>query len=361
MKFELNGYGVENLIKTLHSKKIKIFNLTYEEKKVTFEVMDKDEKKVKRYIGNFKVKKTFTNFKALPKFLLANVGVVIGLFLGIICLIFASTFTWDIRIYGTKDLKVNEILNVLEENGVKRGRINTETKEDIENILLEKYDRIAQVSVMKKGTTILINLSEKLVYDEEEFLPITAKFSGIVTSVNVVTGTLNVKVGDYVNEGDLLVLPFNINKNGEKVNVCPKAEIYGEIFLTEKKELKRKETVLVRTGKKIVTYDYFFKKKKLFSRKVKNSFALFETNMYNENISNVVPLNRNKIVTYELKTEEITHNFDEEKENLINECEETAKEKARDNEILSTTTSTFVYNDTMYAVTILKIKGLIND
>ena len=104
MKFELNGYGVENLIKTLHLKKIKIFNLNLKENFASFEILDKDEKKVKRYIGNFKVKKTFTNFKSIPKYIVANVGVLIGVFFGFLFFVFASTFTWDIRIFGTKDL-----------------------------------------------------------------------------------------------------------------------------------------------------------------------------------------------------------------------------------------------------------------
>ena len=43
------------------------------------------------------------------------------------------------------------------------------------------------------------------------------KYSGIIKEINIITGTTNVKVGDYVNVGDVLVLPFNINANGEKV------------------------------------------------------------------------------------------------------------------------------------------------
>ena len=53
-------------------------------------------------------------------------------------------------------------------------------------------------------------------YKEEEFQPILAKHTGIITNINVITGTTNVKVGDFVNIGDDLVLPFNINANGEK-------------------------------------------------------------------------------------------------------------------------------------------------
>ena len=59
---------------------------------------------------------------------------------------------------------------------------------------MNNYDRIAQVSVIREGTAIIINLSEKLVYTEVEFQPIIAKYSGIIKDIKVITGTINVNV-----------------------------------------------------------------------------------------------------------------------------------------------------------------------
>ena len=176
MKIDLTGYNIDNLLKILYTKKVTLFNVVRNEhNKVSFEILDKDFKKVKRYIANFKVQQTLSKVKQIPKFLLANLGVILGCFVGILFYLFASNYTWQIQVYGTKDLTKSEIISVLKENGIKKGKINHQTSEEIEEILLNRYDRIAQVSVIREGTAIIINLSEKLVYVESEFEPIKAK------------------------------------------------------------------------------------------------------------------------------------------------------------------------------------------
>lgn len=362
MKIDLNGYNIDNLLKTLYQKKVTLFNVVRKEyNSITFEILDKDYKKVKRYIANFKVKTTLSKFKQFPKFMLANLGVVLGVFFGIIFGIFASNYTWQINIYGTKELSVNKIITVLENNGVKKGKINLQRSEEIENILLNNYDRIAQVSVIREGTAIIINLSEKLVYNEQEFNPITAKYNGIITDINVITGTTNVKVGDYVNVGDVLVLPFNINADGSKVNVCPFAEIRGEIFIVQKSEISKTELVLTPTGKETKVYKYKLKNLNLFSGKNKNSFALFDSYVYNENISDLLPFNRDVIVYKEMALTEVVYDFDAEKDALIQKNKEKAYAILPAGEILNEQTETCIVGDKMYALTTINLLGLIND
>ena len=361
MKIELSGYNIDNLLKTLHFKKITLTNIERTaHNKISFQILDKDYRKVKRYIANFKVKETLNKFKQIPQFLLNNLGVILGCFVGILFGIFASNYTWQIKVYGTKELTYNDIVSVLSENGIRKGKINHQTVDEIEEILLNKYDRIAQVSVIKQGTSIIINLSEKLVYVENEFEPITAKYSGIVKSINIVTGTTNVKVGDYVNVGDVLVLPFNVGVDGKKVSVRPLAEIKAEIFVVNKCEFKRKQIILVRTGNTTTTYDYKFKNKKLFSSKNKNSFALFETVMYNENISDLLPLNRDVCVHYELTEKEVVNDFEKEKQNLINQSIDKTREILPIGEIINEKTETTVFSDTMFAITTITVFGNIS-
>ena len=362
MKFEIVGYNIDNLVKTLHRKKVKILDFEIKDKnKATFCVLDKDEKKVKRYIKNFKTRTTLSKLKQIPKFFLANIGVVIGVFIGCIVSVFLSAYTWQIQVFGNENLSKKDIIEVLKENNVQTGKINLQTNEQIEEILLNKYDRIAQVSVIKQGTAIVINISEKLVYNETEFKPLVANYSGIVTSVNVVTGIPNVKVGDYVNKGDVLVLPFNINSNGEKVSVKPLAEISAQMFIVAKTELNKTEQVLTRTGNSSYEYRYKFFNFNLFSGKNKNSFANFETEVYNENVSDLLPFSRDVYKFYELKLETITHDFENEKEKLIEKSQNQARLNMPSGELINEETTTSIVGDKLYACTTLTILGTIND
>ena len=361
MKFKVTGYNLDNLIRTFHQKNIVLHNLEYLNKNtICFTVSDKQAKKVKRRIANYKVTETLSFVKRLPKIMLANIALILAVFIGSVFYLFISNYTWQIKVYGTEQLTENDVIQVLKSNGVAKGKINIKTNKEIEDILLNNYDRIAQVSVIKHGTAIIINLSEKLVYVEQEFKPIVAKHSGIIKDINIIKGTTNVKVGDYVNKGDVLVLPFNLDSNNNKISVMPLAEVVAEMYIVEKCQIKKEEQVLVRTGKSITAYKYKFNNFNLFSGKNKNSFALFELVVYNENISNIVPLNRDVLTFYELsyatKINDLTKTA---------ELEEKSKQQAYKNlpvgEIISEQTTSNIVNDTLYAITTVSVLGIIND
>jgi hypothetical protein len=196
-----------------------------------------------------------------------------------------------------------------------------------------------------------------LVYNEEEFLPLQAKYAGIIKEINIITGTINVKVGDYVNAGDILVLPFNVSSRGEKVSVKPLAEIKAEIYVVGKAEMNKIEKRLVRSGATTTTYNYMFKNKKLFSSNNKNSFALFETVVYNENISDVLPLYRDVCVHYELIETEVVNDFNIEKQGLIDKSVNLAYELLPVGKVLNELTTTNIINERMIAVTTIIIYG----
>ena len=362
MKITLNGYDLDNLIKKLYLKHIPIYNLSrLSNKEISFEINDRDYKKVKRYVANFKMVRTLSNIKRLPKLIATNVGVLIGVFIGIIFSLFISNYTWQIQVYGTEMLSTNDIIDVLAENNVRIGKINLISSEEIEEILLKNYDRIAQVSVIKQGTAIVINLSEKLVYNETEYAPIYAKFNGIIRNINIVTGTTNVKVGDYVNVGDILVLPFNLTASGEKVSVEPIAEIKADIFMVNVSELPRVETVLQRTGNSKIVYDYKLFNFHIFSGRGENSFALFETVSYNENIGILLPFSRDVTIYYELSPVEITHDFSLEKDELVEKSLILARSALPAYEdMLYERTDVRIYDDTMYAYSTIAVYGVIN-
>lgn len=363
MTIEVEGYNLNELVKLLYRKKIVLQNLYYkDETHIQFDIEDNEHAKVKRYILNYKVKLGLSKLKKLPKFMLTNLGIILGVFFGGLFYLFASSFTWQICIYGTQELSNAEILQVLNNNGIKKGKINLVSNEDIETILLNNYNRIAQVSVIKKGTAIIINLSEKLVYNEEEYEPIVANYSGIITQINISTGTTNVKVGDYVNVGDVLVLPFNITGSGEKVSVKPLAEIKAKMFVVGSCSLNETEKVLLPSGKKRVEYKYSLFKFNLFSGKNKNTFDFYNTTIYNETVSRLIPFSRQKIVYEELTLQEITHNLVEEQDSLKQKSYNIALNNLPTNYNLveEKTTSTIV-NGTLFANTVITINGIINN
>lgn len=363
MKYDLTGYNIDNLLKTLYSKKVTLLNVErIGQTRVKFELPNKFDKKAKKYIANFNGTKTPSFFKRLPKILLANLGLVIALFVGVIFFLFSSNYTWQIRIFGLKDLTEKDVITVLEKNGVKKGKINLKSNKEIETILLENYDKLAQVSVVKQGTALIVNLSEKLVYEQQNFEPIKAKYCGIITGINIITGTTNIKIGDYVNVGDSLVLPFNLDAFGNKVSVKPMAEIEAQIFVIGSASVQKQQMVLTRTGKKQLVYDYYIFNRHLFSGKNKNSFVFFENVSYNKNVSNLLPIKRKITCFYELTPTVVEHDLQAEKQPTIEKSQQDAKNKIPQGmQVYDTQTQTQIVGDSLFAYTTLTLQGRIND
>ncbi len=361
MKIELEGYNLGELIKTLHRKKFTLSNVCQTDSThISFEIADKESARINRFIANYKIKKGLTKIKLLPRLTLANLGVIVALFLGIIFAIFCSNYVWQIRIYGNENISKQEIISVLSDNGIKKGKLNTKSNQQIEEILLNNYNRLAQVSVIREGTAIIINLSEKLVYNPGEFSPITAKYSGIITEINVLTGTLNVKVGDYVNVGDTLVLPFNLDSAGNKISVCPAAEIKAKLYITSKAEINKITYALERTGKTKKVYNYSIFNKHLYAKN-KNSFDFFECEEYNTYISNLIPIKQTTTTYYELKQVEVEHNLEQEKPELVEKAYNDAISKLpQDYTLINESNTTSLVDNTLYATTILTVEGIIS-
>lgn len=363
MKYDLTGYNIDNLLKTLYMKKVTLLNVErVGHNQVKFEVPAAQEKKVKKYITNFKGTLTPNFFKRLPKLILTHISLLVALFVGVLFHLFAGNYVWQIRIFGTNELNPNEVISVLNQNGVKVGKLNLTPSEEIEEILLTHYDRLAQVSVVKKGSAIIINLSEKLVYNQTEFEPIVAKFAGVITKINVITGTCCVSTGEYVNAGDTLVLPYNQDKQGKQISVKPMAEIWADMFVVGSVKLNKTTTELVRTGKTQKVYTYSIFNRKLFSGKNKNLFALFENVSYNEIISDLVPLKRTTTVFYELAPKQVEHDFGLEADAQIEQSRIKAEKLVPSGcEVKSTSHKTEQVGDTFYAYTTINFTGRIND
>ena len=95
-----------------------------------------------------------------------------------ICLmlfIFSTCFVWQIKIYGVDNEIKSNIVKILNEKNVKNGSFFAHNTEVLEQSVLNEIDKIAQLSIIKRGSTIIVNASEKLTYLQTSFEPITAK------------------------------------------------------------------------------------------------------------------------------------------------------------------------------------------
>ena len=224
-----------------------------------------------------------------------QIGIMAGI-ASILVLFFFSSFTFYINILGNSTIESEQIINFLNENNIMVGRRNNESNENIENLLKQKFEQISLVSVIKRGTNL------------------------IITYLEVNQGTALKRVGDIVQKGEPLVAPCILNQNQEKVYCNPIATIEAEGWYFGQTELETKEIVYKKTGKKTVTSSFvaIFNKTMLTTQKTCNYKYFTETESTVSPFNNFfVPITVYKHTIYELKQNVIVRDFEKNKAELM--------------------------------------------
>lgn len=203
----VEGYFIERFINICISKNILLWNA--KRKKTSFlfaNIAIKDFKKIRKIAKTTKCHVKIEKKKGLP-FLLYRykkrkifIGLLIAILLGIFCL---SNFIWNIEITGNTNITQEELLNNLNEYGLKTGMLKTKvnTKDIINDIRLNRDD-IAWIGIKMLGTNAIVEVVEAdkkpEIIDENEYCNIVSDKEGIITKINVQNGTALVKAGDIV-------------------------------------------------------------------------------------------------------------------------------------------------------------------
>lgn len=330
VELKLSGYNLERWLNLLTGKGIKFLGVKkINIKNSEIEIEPKDEKFVCSFLKgkNVEIKdKKYHGLYKICRFFLARHGILIGLALAFCFFVVASNYVWNIEIMGNEKSTNQEIISTLNENGVSIfDAINETTNEEIEKIVLDNFDEVSMVSVVKKGTTIIINIKEKLLNDEHENLgthsALLATNDGIITEIKLIQGTLLVKVGDTIRVGDALVAPYVIDSSGHKISIQPKAEIYADVWLSGESVHYNFTEKTERTGVVQIERKMTFLNKEIFTHKNEMNFENYETEIKEEYLADyLLPIKYMTITYFETKIEKIEQSFSEVEEQKVEEA-----------------------------------------
>ncbi len=319
---KIEGLNLKRLLKALLKNNIRLYNLNQKSHKEMFFCMDtKNKKALLPYKKGSGYKITFKNTYGLAgifNFFKNKLGFLVGLVLGVVFLGVMSSFVWNIEIYGQENILENEIIEVLKQEGVEIGKsINNVDVEEIETALQKNLEEISLVSVIKKGSSVIINIKETLeepVITEEQFVPLIAQCDCLITNMSVTQGSAVVKEGDLVRKGDILVEPHYINNEGQRIKVFPIAEIYANIWYNEKVEINTKGFITIRSGNYVENSYLLTGKNQSIIKENSVSYNNFETEESEQFLfyNNLLPLKIKKVRIYELI--EVENSFSKEAE-----------------------------------------------
>ena len=287
---------------------------------------DNNLKKFKNLdLKNYEVTTLSTSLKQkFIHFLIFRIGLIIGVVASIILMFFMQNRLININIYGLNTIQREEFIDKINEYGIKRFSLMNFDKSDLEKYLADNFD-LSFVSIITKGNTLIISAKEELPDINKGYVPITAEYNMIIKEINVFAGTSTKKIGDVVFAGDILVEPYEYISN-EKISITPCAEIRGEVYFSASYNFVAEEEVQVRTGNsKIINFCMNIGKYKLLENKTDCPFENYEVEEIDSLITNYfVPIHVRKTIAYELTTETVTNNFEDEKDNIISKIKDEA-------------------------------------
>lgn len=370
-RYKIQAVNQERLLTSL-SKKVPIFGVS-RTSYTTAEICVKPQNK-KQFEKELKAK----NVKILEKtnlFLFAffanfvkKIGVLAGICFCLGVFLISGQFVFQTKIVGLEAISEAEVVQILNQNNFSGFSLkrNLNTKQ-IESAISKHFNNISLVSVIIKGNTLIVSIKEKISageYDNpEDFKPLTAKFDGLITNINLISGTLKVAVGQIVRVGDVLVEPYVLDSSNNVRVVKAEAEVLARVWLRAKHTHYEKRLETTRTGRVQTQVNLFFLGIKLSGENFKLKFESYESTSVQTYISqnNILPIVREAVTYYETQTKEVIEPFESVKDKVFEKAKQKALQMLENYEII---TKEYFTENTNFGVThveyVIELNKLIN-
>ena len=254
-----------NFLLKLNRLNVDIRNIVYESEYLKFQILDKDLKKVKKYLISYPIEIIDeTGIYKLKKELKKNNLLITGIIFASIIFLLLSNIIVEINIIH-EDSTLRELISEsLKEQGVTPlsfKKSYDEYEQIIENIKNEYKDKIEWIEIDVEGMVINIRVEERIINNYEKDYStchIVANKSGIIKSITTEKGVSEVSINDYVKKGDILI-NGEIKLNEEvKSSVCASGSVYAEVWYNVSASIPMSEEKLKDTGK--MRYNIMIKK-----------------------------------------------------------------------------------------------------
>lgn len=331
----VEGFFVERFINNCINNKIFLWGIKRENSTLlTVNVNIKNFKKVHNISKKTKCKVKINSKKGLPIILhrYRKRKLLLLLFIPIALLILiSSTYIWNIEIVGSKNIDKEQLISQLKNEGIEIGKRKSgiDTENVIDNIRLKRSD-IAWLSIAVKGTNVIVSVVEAEekpeIINKEEYCNIVANQRGMITKVTADTGTAKVKIGDIVEEGDILIGGYMEGKYTGTRFVHAKGEVKAKVWYTKKISSGLTREISKETGITENKYSININNFKINLYKsipnFKNYDTINETNKIKLFSNFYLPIEIKKTTFIEKEKYKVTYGIEELKQILIQELED---------------------------------------
>ncbi len=204
-----------------------------------------------------------------------------GFYLGALCAVmvyvYLTSCIWVVDVVGNKTTPTEDILKVLDDNGIGIGNLKYGKKISyIKNRCLIELDSLTWMWITIDGTRALVEVREhksgEEIFDRSLCSNLVATYPGEITDMQIKNGRKIVKRGDVVSEGDLLVSGISETKYRGIRYIHSSGIVTARTWRTEEGEFPLMREKVTKTGNtaKIYSVELFGHKfNNIFMKKVK--------------------------------------------------------------------------------------------
>ena len=357
LRIEVEGYFIEKLINLSSNKSILLWNSKREKSTLLYtNISIKDYRKIVKIAKKTKCRIKIKEKKGLPfifnKYRKRKIF-FLSLCLIVVGIVILSNFIWNIELTGNTNISKEELIAVLEQEGLKVGTAKNKinTKEIVSKVRLDRND-LAWIGIELKGTNALVKVVEADkkpdIIKEEEYCNIVATKPGVIVKTNAINGTSLVKQGDTVNKGTILIAGWLEGKYTGTRYVHANGEIIAKVWYEEKQKVELNQVISKENGNSENKYSVKINNFQINFYKTLSKFEKYDTIGETKKIKMFsdfyLPIEITKITNKELIEERLTYSKEEAKQIAVEKAKKLLDEKVEDKEKL---VNTYInYNET---------------
>ena len=266
----------------------------------------------------------------------------ISLLLVLVSLVVLSGFIWNIEITGNETISSEDILNIAKSEGLETGKLKrkVDPKKIVEKIRLERAD-ISWVGINISGTNVVIKIVEAdkapEVINKNDYCNIIAKKDAMIVSANAQNGTLQVKEGDVVKQGSVLIAGWLEGKYTGVRYVHATGQVMAKVWYSKKEKVYYKQNERKQTENVEKKYSINIKNFAINFYKKLSKFEIYDT----INTEKKLKISSNFYLPFELIVKENHEVIEEEKNYTKDEAKQIGIDNEKDivNEYINTNES----------------------
>lgn len=225
-----------------------------------------DYKNIRRIAKKSRSKLKITSRHGFPFFIKKyknRVGLSIGVVLFLTLTMVLSSFIWSINIIGTSELSNQQVLKILEKNGLTIGSYKGSMNiQKIQRDTIIDIPEIGWMSINVQDSCANVEIKEKAKVPDmkEDFSPcnVKAKCDGVITGFEVTQGSVEILRGSAVSKDQLLVNSVVEDKMGGVQFVHAQAKVFADVEQTKTFSMPMENYIFFPTDKSIKRYSFDF-------------------------------------------------------------------------------------------------------